>query len=195
MQGAAAAVRSMPPCLALSKTGGQVDPAESLGDYNVMFYSIVESIKYIGHFFPLLCLRLYLGVYFVDQAWSRYSGNFLDQPRLAETIRDWSSGSPAPEWYKDLLDQWLLPHWQLAAYCVVYFQFVVGISLILGFLVRPMALLGAFLALNFVFWSSAEVSELHRLQVVVFFVLAWMSAGRCFGMDYYFYKRHRGVWW
>src|SRR5580704_7700255 len=144
-----------------------------------MLYAILESIKYVGHLFPILAMRLYIGIYFSEQAWSRYQGNFLTQPRLAEAIRDWSPASPAPEWYKDLLDQWLLPHWQLTAYCVVYFQFVIGVSLILGFFVRPMGVLAALLSLNFIFWSSPDVAELYRLHVVLFIVLAWLGAGRC----------------
>jgi thiosulfate dehydrogenase [quinone] large subunit len=160
-----------------------------------MIFAIFESIKYVGHFFPLLVLRLYMGFYFAEQAWSRYQGNFLTQPRLAESIRDWSAQSPAPDWYKDILDQWMLPHWQLVAYCVVYFQFIIGLSFILGFFVRPMGLIGALLSLNFVFWSSADLADLYRLHMVIFVLLAWMGAGRCFGMDYYFYKRHRGIWW
>ena len=74
-----------------------------------MVFSIFESIKYIGHFFPLILLRMYMGFYFAEQAWARYQGNFLVQPRLAEAIRDFTPSSPAPEWYKDILDHWILP--------------------------------------------------------------------------------------
>lgn len=160
-----------------------------------MIYAVVESIKYVGHYFPLVILRLYLGFAYFDEAFSRLQGNFLTQPRLAEAIREWSATSPAPDWYKDILDQWVLPHWQLASYCVVYFQFIVGICFILGFFVRPMGIIGALLSLNFIYWSSSDVAELYRLHMVVFLILTWMSAGRCLGIDYYFFKRHRGIWW
>lgn len=160
-----------------------------------MFTSLFESIKYIGHQFPVAVLRLYLGIYFLDQALERYHGDFLTHPRLAELIRDWSSASPAPNWYKDILDQLILPQWQLTAYCVVYFQFVIGISFILGFFVRPAALLGILLSLNFVFWSPPDLGDLYRLHLLLFVILGWIGAGRCLGLDYYFYKRHRGIWW
>jgi thiosulfate dehydrogenase [quinone] large subunit len=37
--------------------------------------------------------------------------------------------------------------------------------------------------------------ELHKLHFVLFLVLAWLGAGRCLGLDYFFYKRDRGIWW
>jgi thiosulfate dehydrogenase (quinone) large subunit len=31
--------------------------------------------------------------------------------------------------------------------------------------------------------------------LVLFLILAWLGAGRCLGLDYFFYKRDRGMWW
>lgn len=160
-----------------------------------MLVAYLESLKYVGHLFPISVLRLYMGWWFFTVAWQRYQSDYLSQPRLVAAITEWASSSPAPEWYKDFLDRVVVPNWQFFAYCVVYFGFLVGISFILGFFVRPIALLAAIVALNFVYSSSPEIGELHKLHVILFLVLSWLGAGRCLGLDYFFYKRDRGIWW
>lgn len=160
-----------------------------------MLVAFFESAKYVGHLFPIALLRIYIGVSFFEQAWQRYQGDYLSQPRLAAAIAEWAPSSNAPDWYKDFLDRVVVPNWQLFAYCVVYFGFLVGVSFILGFFVRPIAVLAAIVAINFIYNSGPELVELHRLHLVIFLMLAWLGAGRCLGFDYFFYKRDRGIWW
>lgn len=160
-----------------------------------MFVAYLESLKYVGHLFPLAFLRVYLGWSFLSTAWDRYQSDFLTQPRIAAAITEWAPMGSAPEWYKEFLDRVVVPNWQLAAYCVVYFGFLVGVSFILGFFVRPVAILAAIVTLNFIYTSSPEVVDLHKLHLVLFLAMAWLGAGRCMGFDYFFYKRDRGIWW
>jgi len=160
-----------------------------------MLVTFFESIKHVGHLFPVVVLRFYMGIYFLGEAIRNINGPFLNQPLLAEMIREWSPSSGAPLWYKELLDAVVLPQWQLAAYSIVYLQFVIGLSFILGFFVRPVSLLGFVLAWNFIYWSPESLQDFYRLQMAAFLVLALIGAGRCFGIDSYFYKRNRGIWW
>lgn len=160
-----------------------------------MLVAYLESMKYVGHFFPVAFLRIYLGWSFFSTAWQRYQGDYLSQPRIAAAITEWAPMSGAPDWYKDFLDTTVVPNWQFFAYCVVYFGFLVGISFILGFFVRPVALLAALVTLNFIFTSPPEALDLHKLHLILFLILAWLGAGRCMGLDYFFYKRDRGLWW
>lgn len=160
-----------------------------------MLVAYLESLKYVGHLFPLAFLRVYLGWSFLSTAWDRYQSDFLTQPRIAAAITEWAPMGSAPEWYKEFLDRVVVPNWQLAAYCVVYFGFLVGVSFILGFFVRPVAVLAAIVTLNFIYTSSPEVVDLHKLHLVLFLAMAWLGAGRCMGFDYFFYKRDRGIWW
>jgi len=160
-----------------------------------MIVAYLESVKYVGHLFPIAILRIYLGWTFLVTAWLRYTGEYLTQPRLVNSITEWGPTSQAPDWYMTFLDQVVVPHWQIFAYCIVYFGFLVGISFLLGFFVRPVALLAAIVTLNFVFNSSPEAVEMHKLHLVLFLILAWLGAGRCMGLDYFFFKRDRGLWW
>lgn len=160
-----------------------------------MLVTFFESIKHVGHLFPVVILRVFMGIHFLQTAVAHLNGPFLNQPLLAEMIRDWSPGSAAPQWYKGLLDSLVLPQWQLAAYCIVYLEFVIGFSFLFGFFVRPASLLGFLLAWNFIYWSPVELQDFYRLQMACFAALFLIGAGRCFGIDSYFFKRNRGVWW
>jgi thiosulfate dehydrogenase [quinone] large subunit len=160
-----------------------------------MLVTFFESIKHVGHLFPIVILRVFMGIYFLNLGITNVHGPFLNQPVLAEMIRDWSPTSGAPVWYKEVLEAVVLPQWQMAAYCIVYLQLVIGVSFLLGFFIRPVSLLGFLLAWNFIYWSPIELRDFYALQMTCFLLLFLIGAGRCLGIDSYFYKRNRGMWW
>ena len=160
-----------------------------------MLIAFFESIKYVGHLFPVALLRVYVGSYYLNQAISHYGSDFLSQPRLAEAAMHWAPRSLAPEWYKWLIQQILVPNWFAFSYGVWVSEIIIAISFILGYFVRPTCVLGMALTLNFVAIYGPENKDLHWLFFVIFLTLAWLGAGRCLGLDYYYYKRRRGLWW
>lgn len=160
-----------------------------------MIIAFLESIKYVGHFFPLVILRVFMGSWFLRQALVKYNGDYLVQPKLAAAINEFLPNSDAPEWYRNILDSVVVPHWQIFAYSLMYFEFIIGIGLILGFLTRPLALLAAFIAWNYGYNCAPDLIPLYSLQLVVCLVLSWLGAGRCLGLDYFFFKRQRGLLW
>lgn len=163
--------------------------------YQVMILAFFESIKYAGHLLPLSFLRIYLGYYFFDRAFERTQGDFLVQPRLAALLTEWLPRSTAATWYHEWVENVMVPNWKVFAYLITYVEFMIAVSLLLGFLVRPTALLGILLCLNFIYGIGQPAVELHQIHLVLFIVMFWFGAGRCLGMDYFFYKRHRGLWW
>lgn len=160
-----------------------------------MIIAFLESVKYVGHFFPLVILRVFMGSWFLRQALLKYNGDYLLQPKLAAAINEFLPNSDAPEWYRNFLDSVVVPHWQLFAYSLMYFEFIIGTGLILGFLTRPLAILGAFIAWNYSYNTAPDLVPFYTLQLVVCLVLSWLGAGRCLGMDYFFFKRQRGLLW
>lgn len=160
-----------------------------------MIFAFFESIKYVGHLFPVAILRIYLGQWFLRQALEKYNGDYLLQPKLAAAINDFLPNSTAPEWYRHLLDAVVVPNWQIFAYSIMYFEFLIGVGLILGFLSRPLALLATLVAWNYLYNSAPEMWPLYKLIMVVGLTLAWLGAGRCLGLDYFFFKRQRGLLW
>lgn len=163
-----------------------------------MLVAFIESIKYVGHLLPVSFLRIFLGYFYFNQALGLANGprDFLGQAYLAEDIRNYMSRSPAPEWYKNLLETLVIPNWHFFAVAIVAIQFAIGLSYILGYLVRPLSIVAIALGFANLFAVGPGASEAQVMFLLVLhFTLGWLGAGRCLGVDYFFYKRRRGVWW
>lgn len=161
-----------------------------------MLVAFVESIKYVGHLLPVAFLRVFLGYYYFNEALIQLHGDFLSHAYLAEDIRGFLPRSTAPDWYKSFLETIVIPNWQVFAAVIVIAHLLIGVSYILGYLVRPMSAVAIILGLNLMLALGAHQYELQTTFVlVIHFTLGWLGAGRCLGIDYYFYKRRRGIWW
>lgn len=160
-----------------------------------MIVAFFESIKYVGHLLPLAFLRIFVGYYFLDSALNKTQGDYLIQPRLAAEISEWLPQSMAPLWYKSLVSDFVVEHWRVFSYSITYCEFLIAVSFILGFFVRPVALLGIFLSLNYIYTSNPIAANIHQVFLAIFVTMLWMGAGRCLGFDYFFFKRQRGIWW
>lgn len=136
-----------------------------------------------------------MGSYYLEQALMKYNGDFLTRPRIADQIAEWLPASHAPNWYKIFVSAQVIPHWQTVAFVILGLEFAVAISYILGYVVRPMALIGVLLCLNMLFISGPGNEDFYKTILAVHVMMAWVGAGRCLGFDYYFFKRRRGVWW
>ncbi|MFN9068449.1 MAG: hypothetical protein ACK5V3_14540, partial [Bdellovibrionales bacterium] len=66
---------------------------------------------------------------------------------------------------------------------------------IVGYVVRPTALLGAFLTVFMIYLNPAASQDFFKILLATHVTFAWLGAGRCLGLDYYYFKRVRGVWW
>jgi thiosulfate dehydrogenase [quinone] large subunit len=160
-----------------------------------MFTAFFESFRYVGYFYPIAILRIFIGYRFLQSGLDRLSGDYLIQPRLAAEVSQWLPQSAAPVWYKNLLSDYMVQNWQVFSYIIMYCEFLVGLSFIFGFIVRPSALVGFLLCANILFISSPSTSELYQLYMFAILILFWLGAGRCMGFDYFFFKRQRGLWW
>ena len=158
-----------------------------------MFISFFESIKYVGHLWPIALLRIYVGYFFLTSGISKIENHFLTSAALQTTIQSWIQSGNANERYLVFLQHAVLTHWQLFSYLVVTAEMAVGLSFILGFMVRPAALVAVFLNLNFMLAGGpdAQISKIFAALNASLFLIA---AGRCFGFDYYFFKKIRGFW-
>jgi len=164
-----------------------------------MVVAFVESIKYVGHLFPVAFLRVFIGYYYINLAMMGIHGAMLTQPYLAEAVRGVLPQSTAPVWYNLFLESVVIPNWQIFSYVFVGAMILIGTSYVIGYLVRPIALLGIFLELNYMLALGGQFGQIQlsqtTLMMVIHFTLGWLGAGRCLGLDYFFYKRRRGLWW
>ncbi len=136
-----------------------------------------------------------MGYYYFNQAYVNYKGDFLTHPRLAAFINEWLPKHQVPAGYRSFLENIVVPHWQSSAYFLTGIEFAIGVSLMAGFLVRPFALVAVLLSWSFIFISNPDYAVIFKTFMAICLMLSWLGAGRCLGLDYYFYKRHRGLWW
>ncbi len=160
-----------------------------------MLVSFFESFKYIGHMLPVSFLRIFLGYYFLNTAINRVDGGYLDQPQLAAQINEWVPLSVAPEIIKEFLEGFVVTYWQFFAHFLTYGEYLLGIGLMIGFLVRPLCFLGLILVSFTLFINNPSDAFQFKLIVSTLITFLWLGAGRCMGIDYFFFKRHRGIWW
>jgi thiosulfate dehydrogenase [quinone] large subunit len=161
-----------------------------------MILAFVESIKYVGHMIPIAFLRVFMGYYYLNAALASYKNGFLQRAYLAEDIRSYLPKSSAPEWFKSFLENIAIPNWQIFALSFLIVQLLIGVSYILGYLVRPFAAIAILVSVSMLWALGPHPSAIQiNFIIVIHLMLGWLGAGRCLGMDYFFYKRHRGIWW
>lgn len=154
-----------------------------------------ESIKYTGHLFPIALLRVYLGYQFMQEGIIKAQGDYLNEPLLAGTVNNWLDRVDLPHWYQSLIQNMVIPYWQVFAYLVTTAELIIGVGFIIGFLVRPLSVLAGLIALNFIFIGDPSQELVNKMILSSTLALGWIGAGRCLGFDYFFFKRHRGIWW
>ena len=108
-----------------------------------MIVAFFESVKYSGHLIPVSFLRIFLGYYYLQDSILKFKGDFLLRPRIAEMISENLPTSHAPEWYKLLFSSYLVGHWQILSFIFLGFQLAIAVSYIVGYVVRPTAILAA----------------------------------------------------
>ncbi len=160
-----------------------------------MFTAFFESVKYVGHLLPISFLRVFLGYYYLEQALHQFRGDYLSRPKLAAQITDILPTLQTAGWYRNFLEVVVIPNWQVFAFAILGLQFAIAVSYIIGYVVRPMALVGVLLSFNLMILSGPQLTDLYKTFVAIHLIMAWVGAGRCLGFDYYFFKRRRGFWW
>jgi thiosulfate dehydrogenase [quinone] large subunit len=161
----------------------------------MMIISFFESFKYIGHLWPVSLLRIFVGSIFLRAGLEKIHNGFLQNPVLQDILAKWSLAGTNHPSYAIFLHDWVSPHWKLFSHLVAFGEIFVGLSFILGFMVRPAAVIAIFMNINFMLAAGMEAQVVNTILIVVNLTLLLLSAGRCIGMDYYFYKRVRGLWW
>jgi len=160
-----------------------------------MLASFFESTKFIAHLLPVSFLRVFLGYLYLEQAFNHVKLGWLDKPILSLKVTQILANNSLSEWNRIILESVAVPYWLEVAFVIILLELAVGISYLIGYLVRPMALFAAAML-----WLQIGISEPGdimnlKIMLVVNIFLAWIGAGRVLGFDYYFYKKHRGIWW
>src|SRR5215475_11218482 len=155
----------------------------------------------------LAVLRIVVGAWFLKAVWTKLtvelawgvvpylavSPRFLGfQPkRVAEfangnpAVAELAKGNPVI-WYKQFLEDTVLPHARLFAHLQAYGEAAVGLALLLGFCVGLTALIGLFLSLNYGLatqWMTFGQQGFHVLLITSMIMFLGARAGRVGGLD------------
>lgn len=160
-----------------------------------MLQAYLESIKYVGHLLPISFLRIFLGYFYLDLAFSDWKFFSLGTGGLADFFVEALNKAQLPSWYRLILSEEIIPHWQIFAFIIIGLQFAIGVSYIIGYVVRPISIVAILVCLNYLISSKMDQEVFFKLLISCHIILAWVGAGRCLGIDYYFFKRRRGIWW
>ena len=160
-----------------------------------MLAAFFESVKYVGHLIPIAFLRVFIGASYLQLASIKFSSDFLLKPKVASQVAEALPSLQLPGWYATLIERTMIQNWQSFGFVWMALEFAIGLSYLLGYVVRPMALLASLSSLHFLMISQGPDVPYNRLLMVTHLTLAGLGAGRCLGLDYYFFKRRRGFWW
>lgn len=160
-----------------------------------MFQAYFESIRYVGHLLPISFLRIFLGYYYFDLTLKDWRQFNLGVGGYADIFVEALNKNHIPQWFRLLLSEQIIPHWQIYAFIFIGLQLAVAISYMVGYVVRSTSALALVLCAINMFVFPTEMEMFFKLLICCHAVLAWVGAGRCLGLDYYFYRRRRGIWW
>jgi thiosulfate dehydrogenase (quinone) large subunit len=169
---------------------------QSLAGWNKclgMLLAYLESIKYVGHMWPLALIRLVIGYQYISMVVSRIQNGYLDHAYITERLD--LSEAYVSGFYFEIFKSLVQSQWLLMTYVLIIFELLIGLSYVLGFMVRLSAVMGIFLTLHlYLFFDfTGSPGQIYMLYIHLLFLL--LGAGRCLGLDYYFYKSRRGLLW
>lgn len=160
-----------------------------------MILAYIESFKYVGHLWPITLLRLVMCWQYFRMAMHHLQSSYLQHPYLSEQLRLKMETMGVLNSYLHFWEVLIQENWWIVSFVVVVSELVIAVSYLLGYLVRPVSLWAAFLSLH-LFWlveAQGDSTQLFAFFIHMTFCLA--GAGRCLGLDYYFYKSRRGLLW
>lgn len=160
-----------------------------------MIRSFLESLKYIGHLWPVALFRFFMGYYFINSALSRVDLGYLDHAYISEKLSLYEMHNVLATNYFNFLKYMVTEYWFVASYILVLAEFIIGVSYVLGLGVRFTTLLGMFLSFNMIWFFDFSNQSAQMFIFLIHLLFLLLGAGRCLGFDYHFYKSRRGLLW
>jgi thiosulfate dehydrogenase [quinone] large subunit len=103
--------------------------------------------------------------------------------------------STSPIWFQEILESIVIPNWKIFAFISTYGELVIGTSLILGFLLRPVMIFAIIMLTVSTYATGTPEVNFFQVKFAVLLTMFAMGGGRCLGLDYHFFKSRRGFWW
>lgn len=161
-----------------------------------IFKDLIESFRYTNHLWPVFLLRVYVAYYFISDSFYRKALGYLEKPLLsAQVDASLLRLEEAPFFIKAFYLDVIQESWLFWSQLLITVEWLIGAGFLIGFLIRPLGVLTLVHLYFLSFIASAnEISGLHQISVMVALLILF-GAGRVGGVDYFFYKRRRGLIW
>lgn len=129
--------------------------------------------------------RIVVGCFFFQFGWEKLNPRFLSGEQLVRQLAH--AASDPLIWHRDFILHTVVPHSHFFGYLTAFGEIALGVSLIVGLLVRLSSLIGIFHNLNIFFavalpTGGAQVG-LNRIFIVLQFMFIFAAAGRALGLD------------
>lgn len=160
-----------------------------------MVIAFLESVKYVGHMFPVALIRFILGYHYISMVITRVQSGYLKHAYISESLNLSDAQGATPGIYFEIFKGLVQSQWLMMTYILLGIELVVGISYLLGFGVRIASLLGMLLSLHIYSFFSLATSPGQIYLFYIHLLFCLVGAGRCLGVDYYFFKSRRGLLW
>ncbi len=160
-----------------------------------MLTAFFESIKYIGHLYPVAVLRIYIGYFWFNEGMLKYKGNIFVSQLYVEDLSGKDLIFQLPEFYQTVFKNIIAPYWSVWSHGFIFAEIIIGIGLMLGFLTRPLGVIAIIICIHYSMLGDELVSLLYSTFSAILLTLVVIGAGRCVGFDYYFFKKNRGLLW
>ncbi|MGH1468867.1 MAG: TQO small subunit DoxD [Bdellovibrionales bacterium] len=155
----------------------------------------IESLRYINHLWPVLILRLYISFFFFSRYSEKLGMDFLGKPKLSARIDEFLYSTGPPAWIQVFFVDYVQESWAVWAGLFTNLEWSFGVLFLIGFLNRPGAII-AMLYLYMMSFISSPAEQMQLLPITMILVaLMVFGSGRVGGVDYFFYKRKRGLLW
>ncbi len=160
-----------------------------------MILAYLESFKYVGHLWPVTFLRLVMSWQYLRMASTHFQAGYLQHPYLSEQLRLKMENLGVLNSYLHFWEVQIQENWLLMSMIVVGSEILIGFSYLLGYLVRPVSFWAAFLSIHLYWLVEAQGDSTQLFAFFMHVTFCLIGAGRCLGLDYYFYKSRRGLLW
>jgi thiosulfate dehydrogenase (quinone) large subunit len=139
-----------------------------------------KQSTYLGY---LAILRIAVGYHFLSVALPKLTGGFLKGEVLPESILKNVAKDPFA-WHRAFMLGTVVPHTHFFSYLVAFGETAIGISLVLGCLVRISSSFGAFHNFNILLAiASGPQVGLNRIFIILHLMFVLSSAGLALGLD------------
>jgi thiosulfate dehydrogenase [quinone] large subunit len=148
--------------------------------------SLTSNFKQSTYLGYLAILRIAVGYHFLTVSLPKVTGPFIKGHVLAEELAKTAAKDPFA-WHRAFILGVVVPHAHFFSNLVAFGELAIGISLLLGCLVRISASFGAFHNLNILFAiavaNGGPQLGINRIFIFLQIIFVLSSAGRSLGLD------------